>query len=283
MRTILARASNGKEKEQDRRFSWYRRVPFSHLLLLTRPAHLGSIRGTSEHTSKVAPTRKNEPFFIFASRFRGTRVQDARVVSALYESYKVVASQKKNIATDIENCDPQYGDGRKNDRGRLDATIESKERRRQLEMAHTILETNSILPIMSKVHHREVELFWEVLAKNKKYWRTKDEKHLEAPWITPVVDRLVAQDISLQDVSPFSHAYGYMDRVTSAVTRSQCALRCLARSSHVRHGVARDLVCRKSKTYRKQARTKKVRSYTTRRARWWRKISPCPWSSVVRS
>lgn len=257
-RSILARASNGYPSEEERRYSWFQHVPLYCLLLLTRPSHLGSIRGNSEHSAKVAPTCKNPTFFRVASKFSSTRRIDSRVQDEIHKSYSIVAAQKRDVKSDIENCDPQHGYGRKHNRGRLDATSTPDERNKQIEMAIDIVGENGIGPMVSELRPDEIEQCWEILRGNKKYWlNKKDEEHLKAAWIAPVVQRLIAKGVTRQTVSTFSHSYGLVDRLTSSVGRSQDVLRCLATKSHIFEGVPRDVIDKDSKTYKRRARSKK--------------------------
>lgn len=70
--------------------------------LLTRPRHLGSIRGNSEHSSMVAPTCKNPAFFRFASRSSPTRDSDCAIQDKICKSYSVVSAKKRDVKSVIE-------------------------------------------------------------------------------------------------------------------------------------------------------------------------------------
>lgn len=169
-RAILATASNGEKDEEERRYVWFQHVPLYYLGLLTRPKHLGSIRGNSEHSDMVSPTCKNPEFFRYASRFSSTCVDDCEIQDKIYKSYSVVSAQKRDVKSDIENCDPQDGLGRKHNRGRMDARLTPAERGKQIELAIDIVGINGILPLMPHGRSAEIKKCWDILLKNRRHY-----------------------------------------------------------------------------------------------------------------
>ena len=257
MKTVLAKSFHGKEGDDQRRYIWLKHVPLYVLGQLTRPEHLGSIRGNSEHTRYVSPTCKNLDFFKFATRFSSTAKEDHSIQEEIAECYSLVSAQKRDAKTDIENCDPQYGKGRKHYRARIDRDISAEERKQQIKLAIDIVQTNGIKPLLAHIQPEEVKNCWSILEANEKYWEAEDENHLKANWIDGVVDRLVSAGLTCRTVSLFSLAYAVIDHHTSSVKRTQCMLRCLARNSHVFEGLPRDVVDKDNKNYKKLSRSRK--------------------------
>lgn len=256
-RVMLARASNGEEGDDQRLYIWLQHVPLYYLGQLTRPSHLGSIRGNSEHSRYVAQTKKPPTFFEFASRGSSTGKDNSNIQKRIYEAYDVVSSQKRGVKSDIENCDPQHGYGRKHNRGRTDATLLPKERIKQVRLLIDIVRKNGVEQFASRINAGNINNCWDILKANKRYLNKTNEEHLKAPWIKAVVNGLIESGVTLQMVSTFSLAFAVNDRLTSSVNRSQDVLRCKARNAHVFEGEARDVINRDNKNYARQARTKK--------------------------
>lgn len=248
-RAILARASNGK-KGDEQRYTWLRYVPLHQIMLLTRPESKGTIRPTSENSVGVAPTRKNPQIYEFVVKLSRTRAKDGAFMKEIYDSYFSVANAKKQTAITAYHNDSRLGSGRRHAQGRVDADLSPIELLGQLDTMLDIMATNGLEPIVDKVSRSEIDMCREILGKRAEdYWLVENEKHLEADWITAVVQNLVEEGVTRQMVSTFSFALAVADFVTSYVNRTQDYLRCMRKHFHEFKGVLRSLMPFNSKNF----------------------------------
>ncbi len=248
-RANLARASNGK-KGEEHVYVWYRYVPLTQIMLLTRPENKGVIRPTSENSDSVAPTRKNAQMYEHVSKLSRTGVKDGAFMKEIYESYFSVANVKKQASKVTYHNDSRLGSGMKHIQGRANTNLSPEEILKQLDTMLDIMDTNGFEPIMGKIGDREIAMCREILGKRAEdYWLVENEKHLEATWIVGVVDRLIAEGVTRQMVSTFSFALAVADFVTSYVNRTQDYLRCMRKNFHEFKGVLRSLMPFNSKNF----------------------------------
>lgn len=76
----------------------------------------GNLVPTSEHSSKVVPTRRHKALFESAVELSSTADQDWVVFGKVVRGYEPVASEKKKEANAHENSLSRLGNGNKQDK-----------------------------------------------------------------------------------------------------------------------------------------------------------------------
>lgn len=232
---------------------WRVHFPLYRLLMLTRPE--GKLMETSEHSGKVAKTRKGLAFLSYLKKLcKHTEAweKDGRLHASVHETYcDQVADDKKAEANKRGNAEKRIGDDRKVRGGRMKIPGCPIFKRRTDHLVD-VVQHNALQPVMDLVSEEEVEMCLDVLRSvsrntivddvlrlqemdNKAILEVEESRLMpknHAVEIRDIVGRLKPH-VTAKNVALFSQGLTLIDAVLNACLRCQDLLGMYAFASYM--------------------------------------------------